>query len=187
MHVMDTVVHANADHNRGDGDGHDIQRYAQQAHGAQHHARRQHVRRQGDQGERQRAEQREEHQQDRQKHHAYGQDLGPEQALQHIVIQHQHTGELDAFRCDTQLFNQSLTQVVQELVPAQILTGFLDPHGDPRLLALAGKIGLNHHGADVRRQAFLHNGQLHTADIITQQVLDHGEHRRQGQHLAGFR
>ena len=186
MHIVYAIVHADAHDDRRDGDGHDVQRDTHQAHDAQHQTRRQHIGGQRDQGQRQGAEQGEEHQQDGDEYRAQGEDLGFEQALQDVVVQHQHAGETDALRRDAQLLCQGAAQVLQELVPAQVLAGFHHPHGQPRLLPLPGKVGIHHHRPDIGGQALLHQRQLDAAHILSQQVLDHRKHSGQGQHLAGL-
>ena len=75
MDVVNAIIDTNADDNRGNGNGHDIQRNADQAHDPQHktgceHARGQQIGRQRQHRQAQRAKQHPEHGADGQEHHA---------------------------------------------------------------------------------------------------------------------
>ena len=96
--IMDGVINGNAHADRGNGDGHHVQRNTQPPHGAEHHPDRKQIGEQGDQGQFDRAKKDEKHDQQRPHHNADGLDLRRKQALQHVVVQYHGAGQMNLFR-----------------------------------------------------------------------------------------
>ena len=186
-HVMDGVVDGDTDRDRGDRDGHQVQRYPEPAHQPEHEDTRSDIGDDRDPRHPQRAEQDHEHQHDGQEYRAQGQDLGTEQAVQHVVIQDQHAGQPDLLRFQPQLAGEMRANRVQQLLSSQVRVRFEYPDGEAQLAAVAGEIRLDQISLDVLRQALVDDGQQ---EVIFEQgcveLLQQSRGRDQRDDLAGL-
>src|SRR5690606_10203422 len=110
-----------------DSDGHHIQRNAGKPHSTQYDARRQHVRQNRDERNLEGTEQHQNHEHDGDEDYTDGGNLRVEQTLEHIVVQHQHTGESQLLRLQSDVFNSICTNFFHQFSTASIRCGFLNP------------------------------------------------------------
>jgi hypothetical protein len=120
VHVIDRVVHADAHRDRRYRDRHHVERNFQPAHQTQHCEGRDEGRNLPDQGELQGSEEHDEHQECRDHRQAERLDLRVEQALQHVVVQHEHAGDAHLFRLEAEFADEAFAHLVQEFAADEV-------------------------------------------------------------------
>ena len=60
--------------------------------------------------------------------------------MEHVVIQHCHSGEMDSIRRDTHLLNQKLFYLLHKLAPVEAGIGFFNAQGHANLIGILGQI-----------------------------------------------
>ena len=186
--VMNAVIHRDADGDGGDGDGHHVQGNIQDAHQSQDNAGGQDIRQDADDGQGEGPEQDQQHQGNAQHHDPKGFDLGSEQALQHVVVQHHHAADLELVAGQAEFIAQVRVDFFQELLAAQVGRGIQDAHVDAGFVVVNGDIRIDQLLLYLLRQFLVDDGQFKGIELLALvQVFSYAQERGQRLHLAHCR